>query len=251
MFSVIFEVQPRPEHRHTYLAQGRMPSSALEQIDGFVDNIRYASLTRPGWIPSASGWRDERGPRALAHPRPASPDPEPRPLADPARLRPPRGRADPRHASFRTDRRCARSGSTRPSSAPAHGRHPASTARDRGGDWGLAPTRSPAATGPRRLAGLRARPPRAAMSIRHAGRADLPGDLLLLLVLGQGRRPPAEAHEAGGRYSLRNGPDRRACAVAPGWSGGTTAGRSRSTRGTAVLLPEARRCRTHDRLLPR
>ena len=32
----------------------------LEQIDGFVDNIRYRSLTRDGWILSLSGWRDEK-----------------------------------------------------------------------------------------------------------------------------------------------------------------------------------------------
>jgi heme-degrading monooxygenase HmoA len=32
----------------------------LEQIDGFVDNIRYRSLTREGWILSLSGWRDEK-----------------------------------------------------------------------------------------------------------------------------------------------------------------------------------------------
>ena len=32
----------------------------LEQIDGFVDNIRYRSLTREGWLLSLSGWRDEK-----------------------------------------------------------------------------------------------------------------------------------------------------------------------------------------------
>jgi heme-degrading monooxygenase HmoA len=32
----------------------------LEQIDGFVDNIRYRSLTRDGWILSLSNWRDEK-----------------------------------------------------------------------------------------------------------------------------------------------------------------------------------------------
>ena len=32
----------------------------LERIDGFVDNIRYRSLTREGWILSLSGWRDEK-----------------------------------------------------------------------------------------------------------------------------------------------------------------------------------------------
>ena len=32
----------------------------LERVDGFVDNIRYKSLTRDGWILSLSGWRDEK-----------------------------------------------------------------------------------------------------------------------------------------------------------------------------------------------
>jgi heme-degrading monooxygenase HmoA len=32
----------------------------LESVDGFVDNIRYKSLTRDGWILSLSGWRDEK-----------------------------------------------------------------------------------------------------------------------------------------------------------------------------------------------
>jgi heme-degrading monooxygenase HmoA len=32
----------------------------LEQVDGFVDNVRYGSLTRPGWILSLSNWRDEK-----------------------------------------------------------------------------------------------------------------------------------------------------------------------------------------------
>ena len=60
MFAVIFEVQPRAEQWETYLgiAQGLRP--ALEQIDGFVDNVRYRSLTRPGWLLSLSGWRDEK-----------------------------------------------------------------------------------------------------------------------------------------------------------------------------------------------
>ena len=60
MFCVIFEVQPRPELRDTYFARGRLLRPELEQIDGFVDNIRYGSLTRPGWVLSLSGWRDEK-----------------------------------------------------------------------------------------------------------------------------------------------------------------------------------------------
>src|SRR3982074_2659017 len=40
--------------------QRQNASAELEQIDGFVDNIRYRSLTREGWILSLSGWRDEK-----------------------------------------------------------------------------------------------------------------------------------------------------------------------------------------------
>jgi heme-degrading monooxygenase HmoA len=29
-------------------------------VDGFVDNTRYRSLTRDGWILSLSNWRDEK-----------------------------------------------------------------------------------------------------------------------------------------------------------------------------------------------
>jgi heme-degrading monooxygenase HmoA len=32
----------------------------LESVEGFVDNIRYKSLLRAGWILSLSGWRDEK-----------------------------------------------------------------------------------------------------------------------------------------------------------------------------------------------
>lgn len=60
MFSVIFEVNPRPEQWDAYLGTARMLRPELEMVDGFVDNIRYRSLTRDGWILSLSGWRDEK-----------------------------------------------------------------------------------------------------------------------------------------------------------------------------------------------
>lgn len=60
MFSVIFEVHPKPEQWDAYLGHGKMLRSELEQVDGFVDNIRYKSLKRAGWILSLSGWRDEK-----------------------------------------------------------------------------------------------------------------------------------------------------------------------------------------------
>jgi heme-degrading monooxygenase HmoA len=60
MFSVLFEVQPRSDRWEAYLGTARMLRPELEQVDGFVDNIRYRSLTRDGWILSLSGWRDEK-----------------------------------------------------------------------------------------------------------------------------------------------------------------------------------------------
>lgn len=60
MFSVIFEVLPDKSHWDDYLANAKMLRPELEQVEGFVDNIRYKSLTREGWILSLSGWRDEK-----------------------------------------------------------------------------------------------------------------------------------------------------------------------------------------------
>ena len=60
MFSVIFEVYPKPEQWEAYLDNAKMLRPELERVDGFVDNIRYKSLTREGWILSLSGWRDEK-----------------------------------------------------------------------------------------------------------------------------------------------------------------------------------------------
>jgi len=60
MFSVLFEVEPRADRWDTYLGYAKMLKPELEQIDGFVDNVRYASLTRDGVLLSLSGWRDEK-----------------------------------------------------------------------------------------------------------------------------------------------------------------------------------------------
>ncbi len=60
MFAVIFEVHPKPEQWDAYLGLGKMLKPELEQIEGFVDNIRYRSLRRDGWLLSLSGWRDEK-----------------------------------------------------------------------------------------------------------------------------------------------------------------------------------------------
>jgi heme-degrading monooxygenase HmoA len=60
LFSVIFEVHPKPDQWDAYLGNAKMLRPELEQVEGFVDNIRYKSLTRDGWILSLSGWRDEK-----------------------------------------------------------------------------------------------------------------------------------------------------------------------------------------------
>jgi len=60
MFSVLFEVHPKSDQLDTYLGFGKMLRPDLERVDGFIDNIRYRSLTRAGWILSLSGWRDEK-----------------------------------------------------------------------------------------------------------------------------------------------------------------------------------------------
>ncbi len=60
MFSVIFEVNPRTTEWNTYLDTAKMLRPELEVVEGFVDNIRYKSLQREGWILSLSGWRDEK-----------------------------------------------------------------------------------------------------------------------------------------------------------------------------------------------
>jgi heme-degrading monooxygenase HmoA len=60
MFSVVFQVCPKPERWDEYLGLARALRPELERIDGFVDNVRYRSLRHDGWILSLSGWRDEK-----------------------------------------------------------------------------------------------------------------------------------------------------------------------------------------------
>jgi heme-degrading monooxygenase HmoA len=60
MFAVIFEVQPTTETRETYLALAKVLKPELEQIEGFIDNERFASERTEGRILSLSTWRDEK-----------------------------------------------------------------------------------------------------------------------------------------------------------------------------------------------
>jgi heme-degrading monooxygenase HmoA len=60
MFSVIFEVYPKKERFDEYLATAKKLKPLLEKVDGFVDNERFESKRRLGWILSHSTWRDEK-----------------------------------------------------------------------------------------------------------------------------------------------------------------------------------------------
>jgi heme-degrading monooxygenase HmoA len=60
MFSVVFEVHPRKEAFDTYLGIAKNLKPILETVEGFIDNERFESLQRPGWILSHSTWRDEK-----------------------------------------------------------------------------------------------------------------------------------------------------------------------------------------------
>jgi heme-degrading monooxygenase HmoA len=60
MFSVLFETRPKSDQFDAYLNHAKSLRPLLEKVDGFVDNIRYKSLQRDGWILSLSNWRDEK-----------------------------------------------------------------------------------------------------------------------------------------------------------------------------------------------
>jgi heme-degrading monooxygenase HmoA len=60
MFSVIFEVLPNDRRKGDYLDLAKQLKPILETIDGFVDNERFESVLRPGWVLSHSTWRDEK-----------------------------------------------------------------------------------------------------------------------------------------------------------------------------------------------
>jgi heme-degrading monooxygenase HmoA len=60
MFSAMLEVKPYAEQFDAYLGMAKMLRPELDKIEGFIDNNRYASLTRAGWLLSLSSWRDEK-----------------------------------------------------------------------------------------------------------------------------------------------------------------------------------------------
>jgi heme-degrading monooxygenase HmoA len=60
MFSVIFEVKPKSDQWDAYLGYAKLLRPELIQVDGFIDNVRYGSKRRKGWVLSLSTWRDEK-----------------------------------------------------------------------------------------------------------------------------------------------------------------------------------------------
>jgi heme-degrading monooxygenase HmoA len=60
MFLAIFEVRPKAERFNEYLALAKRLRPTLEKIEGFVDNERFQSKWRAGWVLSLSTWRNEK-----------------------------------------------------------------------------------------------------------------------------------------------------------------------------------------------
>jgi heme-degrading monooxygenase HmoA len=60
MFSVIFEVQPRPDKFDEYLAFAKELKPILESIEGFIDDERFQSKRTAGRVLSLSTWANEK-----------------------------------------------------------------------------------------------------------------------------------------------------------------------------------------------
>jgi len=60
MFTVVFEVHPAPGRKDEYLGLAKQLKPLLEAVDGFIDNERFESKRREGWVLSLSTWRDEK-----------------------------------------------------------------------------------------------------------------------------------------------------------------------------------------------
>ena len=64
MIAVIFEAQPHPDRKDTYLDAAASLRPLLANIDGFISIERFESLSQPGHLLSLSFWRDEAAVRA-------------------------------------------------------------------------------------------------------------------------------------------------------------------------------------------
>ncbi|HEY6925194.1 MAG TPA: antibiotic biosynthesis monooxygenase [Steroidobacteraceae bacterium] len=60
MFNVFAYLHPKPSQFDAYLANAKKLRPELEQVDGWVQSMRYRSLVREGWVLSLSEWRDEK-----------------------------------------------------------------------------------------------------------------------------------------------------------------------------------------------
>lgn len=60
MFAVVFEVHPEAGKKDAYLGLAKHLKPILATIEGFIDNERFESKRRSGWVLSLSTWRDEK-----------------------------------------------------------------------------------------------------------------------------------------------------------------------------------------------
>jgi heme-degrading monooxygenase HmoA len=59
MHAVVFQFRPQPDQHGTYFEIVARLRPELQRIDGFLDNERFTSAAKPGWLLSLSFWRDE------------------------------------------------------------------------------------------------------------------------------------------------------------------------------------------------
>lgn len=64
LFAVVFEVRPNPSHMDDYLQIARSLRPQLEKIPGFLENERFRSRSRDGYLLSLSLWDNEK---AIVH----------------------------------------------------------------------------------------------------------------------------------------------------------------------------------------
>jgi len=60
VFAIVFEVHPAAGRKAEYLGLAKHLKPILQTIDGFIDNERFESKRREGWVLSLSTWRDEK-----------------------------------------------------------------------------------------------------------------------------------------------------------------------------------------------
>ena len=63
MIAVLFESNPHPDQKESYLAAGSRLGPLAEAMDGFLGIERFESMTNPGKMMAISYWRDEESVR--------------------------------------------------------------------------------------------------------------------------------------------------------------------------------------------